>query len=87
MLIRDIQFEPKGVNTRLQNCLKNEGITTVEQVLGMTDREFLMIPNMGKICVVELRRKTEGLPSEVASFWHSSYYGPIQISAPAGYTT
>lgn len=50
-----------GVSARAANCLVANGITTIDQLLDMTDDELLSLRNLGREALQEIRTKlTEG---------------------------
>lgn len=52
-----------NLSTRLLNCLRREGIKTVDQIIERREREILRIPNIGKKTLNELKEvlKQRGL--------------------------
>jgi|DEB0MinimDraft_10_1074344.scaffolds.fasta_scaffold24464_2 DNA-directed RNA polymerase subunit alpha len=43
------------ITVRAVNCLKSEGINTVEQLLSMTEVELMKIPLLGKLSLKSIR--------------------------------
>jgi DNA-directed RNA polymerase alpha subunit len=50
-----LPIERMGVSARLANCLKDEGIESIDRLVCMTAKELMRIPNFGKTCLGELR--------------------------------
>ena len=46
---------PKNMSTRTRNCLMAEGITDIETLQTMSDKDILDIPNAGVVTVREIR--------------------------------
>lgn len=44
-----------GLSSRTQNCLKNDNCHTVGDVVKLTERELLRIPNLGRGSLKELK--------------------------------
>jgi Bacterial RNA polymerase, alpha chain C terminal domain len=56
-------------NVRSHNCLKAEGIHTVEQLELLTDRQLLNIPNMGRASVTDIRNTLAQLRAGKLAWW------------------
>jgi DNA-directed RNA polymerase alpha subunit len=54
--VLDLSLDNFGISTRLRNCLDNEGITTLRQVVVMSDQELLRIQNFGIHSLRELKQ-------------------------------
>ena len=54
-LFDDTPVSELGVSVRILNCLKNEGLETVGDVVSTSDMAFLRTPNFGKKSLEELR--------------------------------
>lgn len=56
----------QGYNVRAENCLKNQGIRTIGQLLEKTEYDLIMIPNMGRktINAIKLALSEMGLHIE-----------------------
>ena len=48
------------LSVRVSNCLKNDGLVTVADVLKLTPHELLSIPNFGRKCMMELDAVLKG---------------------------
>lgn len=55
----DTPIEELGLSIRSYNCLKRQRITTVGQVLEMSEDELLAVPNFGRKSLDELRDKLQ----------------------------
>jgi hypothetical protein len=49
------EFIDLMLSVRPMNCLINDGITTIDQLLNISDVELLKIPNFGHKCLKEVR--------------------------------
>ena len=47
------------ITVRAVNCLKSEGINTVEQLLSMSEFDLMRIPNLGKLSIKSIRDALE----------------------------
>ncbi len=63
----DTPIEELGLSIRSYNCLKRQRITTVGQVLEMSEDELLAVPNLGRKSLDELHDKLQSL-----GFWQPS---------------
>lgn len=53
-------IEELDLSVRSYNCLKRAGISTVEQLAGMTQEEMMHIRNLGNKSYEEINRKVKG---------------------------
>ena len=53
----EISINVLDLGTRAQNCLNNDNITTINQLLEISERDLLTIPNFGRRCIVEINSK------------------------------
>lgn len=53
-------IEELDLSVRSYNCLKRAGISTVEQLAGMTQEEMMHIRNLGSKSYEEISRKVKG---------------------------
>ena len=58
-IIESMQF-----TARTYNCLKRNGIDTMEELDGKTDEELLKIQNLGMSCLKEVRKKQMSIKRE-----------------------
>ena len=52
MKIEELEF-----SARVYNCLRREGIDTVEQLERMSDKDLMSLRNFGVACLAEVRQK------------------------------
>lgn len=79
--LQDMPIEMLDLSARTYNCLKRSQITTVGQVLQMTEEELLGLRNFGQKSLEELQEKlaghgiTQGGPAASASAYEQSEEG------------
>lgn len=63
-----------ALSVRAQNCLKDEGIITIEELICKTPRQLLNLPNFGRICLKEVEQELDKLGLRLAgeSVWPKS---------------
>ena len=65
--LEDYSVDVLGLGTRARTGLRRTGIMTVGELDSMTDRELLVIPNMGIGSVNEIRTKLQSFEAHLAS--------------------
>ena len=50
-------IETLNLSSRLRNALHRGGVEYVEQVLTMTEKDFMRLRNFGKCCLIELTER------------------------------
>lgn len=65
--LKDYSVDILELGTRSRNCLQRNGIRTVGELASMTDRELLILPNMGIGSVNEIRAKLQSFEVDPAS--------------------
>lgn len=53
------KIEDMDVSIRLYNCLKNEGIKTIDQLIEKSVSDLFQIRNFGKLCMKETKSLVE----------------------------
>jgi DNA-directed RNA polymerase subunit alpha len=59
------KVDDMNISVRLYNCLKNQGIETIDQILEKSVMDFLRIRNFGKMCLYELDEELKELGLEL----------------------
>lgn len=54
IITEESEVEDLLLSVRVSNCLKYDGLVTIADVLKLTPRELLSIPNFGRKCMMEL---------------------------------
>ena len=75
--LRDSPFKSLGLSNRLLNALVNSEFETIEQVANVSDEEILMLRNVGKVGLLEIKKALVN--------WRSTL--PARATRPSGRTS
>ena len=75
--LKDSPFKSLGLSNRLLNALVNSGFETIEQVANASDEEILMLRNVGKVGLLEIKKALVN--------WRSTL--PARATRPSGRTS
>lgn len=53
--IATIRVSRLGLTIRTENCLRSDGIETIGQLIELSEKDLLKIPNLGRGCLVDIR--------------------------------
>jgi DNA-directed RNA polymerase alpha subunit len=56
-LTLDSRIEELKLSARATNCLRNDEIKTVRQLVDLREAQLLLVPNMGRVTVTEIKQK------------------------------
>lgn len=60
LLISEMTFpHNQWITTRIRNVLQQNGIHTLDELLGYTEKELLGFDNFGAICLAEVKAKLD----------------------------
>ncbi len=76
-----------GFSTRTTNCLRKAHLKTAEELLSLSDQDFLRIPNLGITCLKEIKEKLLTIEEEINAEENEKDFGysdiaPSSNSAP-----
>jgi len=60
-LVPAMHINALELSVRAENCLKNENIRTVEQLIELHDSELLLVPNFGRKSLAEIKERLSEL--------------------------